>query len=138
MNTQTISVAYVNPPKNPKGPGSIKDTEGRYWKLWTKDTPLDQFAVGQSYDIVFETDQYQGKDQHTIKRATPRGGAVAPNNGNGQAPRQPTAPTDAERMFTCSLLNAFIQAGKIDLSPGELTSSTNLLRSVWQETFGAK
>lgn len=138
LNTQTISVAYINPPKSPKGPGSVKDTDGRYWKLWTRDTPLDQFAVGQSYDVVFETSTYQGKDEYTIKRATPRGAPVKPNNGNGHAPRQPTDPTDAERMFTCSLLNAFIQAGKVDLDEGSLTQSTNMLRSVWQETFGAQ
>lgn len=134
MQTQTVSVAYVNPPKNPKGPGSIKDTEGRYWKVWPKDTPLDRFVVGQSYDVAFETEQYQGKDQYIVKTATPRG---APVQSQAQTPRQPTAPSDGRRMFICSIVNAYIQAGKLDLRSDSLVNAINVVGSAYDQTLGA-
>ena len=137
MSQQTITIAFVNQPRQAGGKkGSVKDTEGRYWGVWAD--KLGQYQVGQSYDITFETTQWQGKDQHTIKSATARGAPVAANNGNGMTPRQPTAPTDAERMFVCSLLNAGIQSGKIDVSENSVGAATNMLRRVWQGTFGAQ
>ena len=47
-----------------------------------------------------------------------------------------TCAKDAERMFTCSILNAFIQAGKVDLNGPQLVNHTLMLRKVWQHTFG--
>jgi hypothetical protein len=47
-----------------------------------------------------------------------------------------THPRDAERMFTCSILNAFIQTGRIDNDVAALTDAVNKLRDVWRNTFG--
>lgn len=135
MQQTTITVQYVNQPRASGGKkGSVKDSEGRYWGVWAD--KLDQFKAGQSYDILYETSQWQGKDQHTIKSASARGAAVPATNGH-TTPRQPTAPTDAERMFVCSILNAFIQAGKVDLHQPSVTAAVNMLRDTWQTTFGA-
>lgn len=137
MHTQTITVQYINPPKQQGGKkGSVKDTEGRYWGVWAD--KLGQYEQGKSYDILYETTQWQGKDQHTIKSASPRGAGVAPAANGNATPRQPTAPTDAERMWVCSLMNASIQSKQIPLTPDALTSQTNMFRQVWQDTFGAK
>ena len=46
-----------------------------------------------------------------------------------------TCPRDAERMFVCSTLNAFIQAGKVHLEPEQLASATMMLRRLWQYAF---
>jgi hypothetical protein len=39
-------------------------------------------------------------------------------------------------MFVCSLMNAGIQAGQINLGEDDLTSTVTSLRFVWQQTFG--
>ena len=49
---------------------------------------------------------------------------------------RPTAPRDAERMFVCSTLNAFIQTGRINDDVETLTRAVRDLRQVWAETFG--
>lgn len=53
---------------------------------------------------------------------------------NGQYYR-PTDPQDAERMFTCALLVAFIGAGKIEGS-AQLVGATQAIRDAWRKTFG--
>lgn len=59
-----------------------------------------------------------------------------PQNGNGNGYYRPTAPRDAERMFVCSTLNAFIQTGRVDATGQTLVDYVNTLREVWQATFG--
>ena len=140
MQQATITVQYVNQPKGPRGPGSIKDTEGNYWKVWpTTKKPggatLDSFAVGGTYSIGYDPGEYQGKPDNTITSVTQT--AAPATNGHKLPPRQETAPTDAERMFCCSILNASIQAGKIDFTTTGLIEAVNDLRSVWKYTFGA-
>src|SRR3984893_1568214 len=49
-----------------------------------------------------------------------------------------TCPRDAERMFVCSTLNAFIQAGKVHLEPEQLASATMMLRRLWQNASTGK
>ena len=46
-----------------------------------------------------------------------------------------TCSRDAERMFVCSTLNAFIQAGKVHLEPEQLAAATMMLRRLWQYAF---
>ena len=50
---------------------------------------------------------------------------------------RPTSPRDAERMFVCSTLNAFIQTGRVDCHVEVLASYVNTLRDVWAATFGS-
>lgn len=142
MQQATIQVQFVNQPKTATGPGSVKDSNGKYWKVWSPkkqgDPSLDDFVAGGTYSITYKPGTYQGKPDDTITSVTQTAGAVAPKtNGHTIAPRQSTSPTDAERMFTCSLLNAFIQAGKVELSPDEVEGATLMLRGIWQNTFGA-
>ena len=58
-------------------------------------------------------------------------------NGNGNGWYRPTHPRDAERMFTCSILNALIEKGYVRDDVDGLKRAVNDLRQVWQETFGA-
>ena len=62
---------------------------------------------------------------------------VPQQNGNGNGYYRPTAPRDAERMFVCSVLNAFIQTGRIADDVATLTTAVKNLRLVWADTFGA-
>lgn len=76
-----------------------------------------------------------------MRQARSLGAAATPpaeprrENGNGNYYR-PTAPRDAERMFVCSTLNAFIQTGRVECDGAELAHRVNVLREVWQTTFG--
>jgi hypothetical protein len=65
MKTETVTVAFVNPPKTPKGPGNIKLSDGRYVKVWPDD--LGHFDKGGSYEIKIEEEQYQGKTYYNFK-----------------------------------------------------------------------
>ena len=87
MPTATITAEYVNPPKG-KGPGNIKDSTGRYYKVWRESkvpgTPtLSQFEVGKTYDIEYKDDgEYNGKPQYMIT-AIKSTSATTSTNGNG-------------------------------------------------------
>lgn len=65
MHSATIEVSYVNPPKSEKGPGNIKDSDGNYWKVWPD--MLAKFKAGGTYTVSYTKDDYQGKEQRTIK-----------------------------------------------------------------------
>jgi hypothetical protein len=150
MQQATITVAFVNPPKSPTGPGSVKDTEGKYWKVWTPKKPgdpsLENFVAGGVYSVTYKPGMYQGKPDDTITSVTQVGAAAAAPNGHAPAPRtngysptrQATDPTDAERMFVCANLVAFIKAGAIQPDLTDVVGTTNMLRDVWTNTFGAK
>ena len=101
---------------------------------------------GERYEI-----QYQGdlKLVTSFKHITPHGHQATgneaprtPQQGNGkkmdtQNYFRPTSPRDAERMFVCSTLNAFIQTGRVPNEVPALVSYVTALRDVWQQTFGA-
>ncbi len=88
------------------------------------------------------TDNYPGRQAQAVRpspqpqRTAPvqHHHEPAPQNGNGNY--RPTHPRDAERMFCCSILNAFIQTGRINNDVAALTDAVTKLRQVWQETFG--
>ena len=80
MQSATVVCRYINPPKSPKGPGSIKDETGRYWKCWPKE--LSFFKEGNSYQLGFETEIYQGKESYIV-RAVAEAPAFRSDNGSG-------------------------------------------------------
>ena len=144
MQTATITVKYLNPPKSPKGPASVKDANGTYWSFWTRDIPLDRFVVGGTYTVGYDTSQYNGKDQYTIKEVMDAGGQVtvvkpgaplpsvpATNghaNGNGNGQRD-------EFIFVCGALNHAIGNG-LELTVTNLVPTVQVLRDTYKQTFG--
>lgn len=137
----TITVKYVNPPKG-KGPASVKDDKGVYWKFWTtgkNPIDLETFREDQAYTVGYKTEQYNGKDQYTITDVLPSGHAPSaprPAAANG-GKYAPTDDKTAERIYVCGGLNAAITAGKVDVfMPDDVVSATESLRSAYQATFG--
>jgi hypothetical protein len=142
LETATVKVQYVNMPKEGKKKGSIRDSEGDYYGVWAD--KLHDFQAGETYEITFrENNGYRDvvavkrapapkvaeeKPYTVVKTADPRPAA------NGYY--RPTSPRDAERMFVCSILNAFIQTGRIENDGPALSHAVNTLRAVWGETFG--
>jgi len=152
----SITVQYVNPPKG-KGPASVKDTSGIYWKVWTtgkSPIPLETFREGGTYSVAYKTEQYQGKDQHTIvsvengqaeftPHPAPSAVTVKPNGGPALTIHAKPAsgyddnPAKAERIFVEGALNRAIQNGKVDVySLDELVAAIDNLRSAYQQTLG--
>jgi hypothetical protein len=152
----TIVVAYVNPPKPGQKSASIKDTDGLYY--WIKPAEMPLYQVDGKYEISFITTQSNGYTNRTIKsveavqqRAQPARQAAPPQqrtapmqqqqapqsppNGNGFY--RPTHPRDAERMFVCASLGHFIDRGTVTLDSTQLVDAVNVIRAVWQATFGA-
>lgn len=141
MQTAQITVKYINPPKG-KGPASVKDATGKYWKFWTREIPLETFAENGCYTIGYKTEKYNDQDQFYIQQAM-ENGSVAPAaatpkvNGHSNGKYQPTDNATSERIFVCGALNAAVGAGKVDVyAPDELVSAVEALRSAYQATFG--
>lgn len=72
MSKTSIQVQYVNQPKNPKGPGSIKTNEGVYYKVWPHSknggANLSQFEVGKTYELEYDTEEYNGKPSYVARK----------------------------------------------------------------------
>lgn len=144
MPKATIEVQYVNEPQEGRKSGSVKDATGTYYYVWPDMLP--KFEIGKTYEIMFEdsVSKSNGRTYHTVKTVTPVNGATngagaswgksKPSTGNGTY--RETSARDAERMFVCSILNASIQAGKVEFNGAELKRAVIGLRSVWAETFG--
>ena len=70
----------------------------------------------------------------SVNQHVPPSQNSTPQNGNGFY--RPTHPRDAERMFTTATLGHFIDRGIVTLDPGSIADAVNVLREVWQATFG--
>ena len=139
MLQASVNVRFLNPPKG-KGPASIKDADGNYYKFWTtgkKAIPLDSFKEGMTYSVGYESEDYQGKEQRTII-AVSKAQEQAPQVGNGKVAEmgRTTSPTDALRMYACALVVAGIKAGQIQFTATDLASATNVAIDAWRATFG--
>jgi len=61
----TITAQYVNPPKDGKPNGSIKDTNGRYWSA--KPEYLSQVQPGMTFGVEYRTSEFNGKTYYFIE-----------------------------------------------------------------------
>lgn len=131
MQVATITVKYVNQPKPGKKMGSIKDTAGNIYGVYPEKLALFQ------QNGTFEIEYKQNGDFKQVVGVKPAGGLSPAPQSNGGGNYRPTSPVDAERMYVCSLVNAGIQAGRIDFTEGAIEAATNAARNAWRNTFGA-
>ena len=136
---ETVTVKYVNPPKDGKKRGTIKTTDDQFIGVWADKIHL--FEVGKTYELEMTETESNGVTYRNVKtvkmvETPPAQVAAAAAAVSGGGTYRETCAKDAERMFTCSILNAFIQAGKVDLNGPQLVNHTLMLRKVWQHTFG--
>lgn len=158
MQTATIEVVFVKPPADGKQYGSVKTTNNDWWPV--KQDRIKEFETGNKYELAYTESDKGFKNIIGVKKIVtqpePRGEFTEfrePERRNGSTlmpaasaqpkPAQqqngyyrPTALRDAERMFVCSLLNAFIETGRCECDANELKARVEVLRKVWQETFG--
>jgi hypothetical protein len=95
-----ITPEYIDPPKNGgKGPWSVK-YNNVYYRAWPD--MAQQMTVGQTYECVVATEEYNGKPQHNIKSVNVAAG------GQAGVPTQEPPPT-AKRSVDPTPANIFIQ-----------------------------
>ena len=135
MHTETIQVQYVNPP-NPGGKkGSIKTTDGKLFGVWAN--KLSEFKPNETYAVEYTEEEWRGQTYRTITKAALEANRTAsPSPQPSRNSHRETSPTDAERMFVCSLLKAEIGAGKLALTTKELIEAIERTRAAWAKTFG--
>ena len=101
-----------------------------------------QFEVGKTYEIELSetkvgTTTYQ--NVKTVKMvASPEPAptvALKANSGSYNNYRE-MSPKDAEGSFVCATLGALIRAGEVKNDKAQLWATTNMLRALWQHTFG--
>ena len=147
MQTATIEVKYVNQPKEGKQYGSIKAVSGDSWPV--KKERIREFEEGNTYALAYTEGnngfrniigvkrivqpEPQGDFQQVSEPQRPAQQAKAPANGNYY---RPTSPRDSERMWTCATLGHFIDRGSVELNEDALTHAVNMLRAVYQKTYG--
>jgi hypothetical protein len=151
MPKETITVKYLNPPREGKKRGSIKTTDDRFFGVFPETIHL--FNVGGTYEIEYTDGEYANVKPGSVKQvasSAPLVPAVAPpppragEGGEGEALAhvrtdyfRQTHPIDAERMFVCSLLNAAIAKGLVTLDRKQLAETTLMLRGLWNYAFVA-
>jgi hypothetical protein len=121
-----IQVAETHPPKAGKKLGTVKTATGESFGIWPD--KLSGLQVGGRYEIEFDENEFNGRTYRKITKALPVG---TPSNTG-------TSPSDAEWQFVCSLLNAAIAAGKLQIQTDALVAAINTTRTAWANTFGAR
>ncbi|HWX14329.1 MAG TPA: hypothetical protein VNY06_05660 [Methylocella sp.] len=158
MQTATIAVTYVGPPKQGKQYGFIKGADNTTFPV--KQDRIREFEPGNTYELAYTEGTNGFKNIIGVKRivqqAEPRGeyteiteptqrrnGATltpAVTQAKPQAPQngyyRPTAPKDSERMWTCAILGHIIDRGGVELNEASLIDAVNTLRGVYQKTYG--
>jgi hypothetical protein len=137
MPNLTMTVKYVNPPKQGKQRGSIKGTDDQILGVFAD--KMHTFEPGQTYDIEYTETASNGVTYRNVKSATRIETAAAaassmPAQSNNTY--RETSPVDGKRMFVCANLTALIRAGKVENDKASLWATTQLLANLWEHTFG--
>jgi hypothetical protein len=153
METAIVDVTLVRQPGDGKKYGSIKGSSDDWWPV--KIDRIREFEAGNKYELAFTKSETGFKNIIGVKKIVaqpePRGEFAEfrePQKQNGAAPAQakpqapqngyyrPTAPRDSERMWTCAILGHIIDRGAVELNEEAMIHAVNLLRAVYQKTYG--
>ncbi len=131
-----IDVSFINPPKPGKKNGSIKTKDDVIYGV--KPDMLSLFEQRGIYDIEFSTTKFNNQDYKTVTSVQRVQEAPKPSAASAGSSGKYSATDDriAERIFVCGALNASISGGHVDLNTEHLTNLVNILRLVWDDTFG--
>jgi len=142
MSTITMTIARINPPKPDKKRGTLEGTDGVRIGVFAE--KLHLFNVGNTYEIEHTDGEYRNvlsarQVSAPVVSLDAARAAAAPTAAQFQTKEfgWQTHPVDAERMFVCSILNAAITAGRVNLDRKELAETTMMLRGLWNYAFVA-
>lgn len=130
MPIEQITVAYVNPPKDGAKKGSVKDMHGRYFGVWPD--KLAQYEKGQTYEVEYDTQEYNGKTYRHIKRIV---SGAASGGGTRPAMRAATSDSKSVEMAVMGIIGrAFHGTGMVP-DEASLTAMVRTVRLAWENGF---
>lgn len=138
-----ITVAGITPPAIGKKQGKIIDSLGNSWNVWGD--KLHLYAMGQTYNITYEVNEFNNKQFNVIKTVSPASGQPQPQRAVAQPPAQPQPPVGIqlsakdEMIFVCGIMNNSV--GNSNVNPFELTTAELIgmmqkAQQVWRNTMG--
>ena len=122
-NTETIKVAYVNEPQAGKKQGTIKTEDGRYFGVYPD--KLNQFQVGNTYEIEYSSRQWNGKTLHSVTGVKSSSTSQS-TNGNGAQ-----APTSGDDIRWGNAKNVAAQLIRAGISPDNFSAFAELANLVY-------
>ena len=137
---KTITVAKINHAAAGKKRNVVISTDGETFGVWPEKIAL--FKVGNTYDVEIDERVLNGMVLHNITDARPSdkpAAATSPDRQAGkQTSRQVRQADNSEQIFVCCALKELIRAGEVKNDKRQLWETTNMLRQLWQHTFGAE
>lgn len=139
----TITIAGIQPPAPGKKQGKVHDTTGKSWNVWGD--KLHNFAMGQSYSITYDTNEFNGAQFDVIKSFTPASGGPAQQAPQPAQPRAPIQqynpqPTAKDEMiFVCGALNNSLSNPNINpmmMTGPDIIGLVEKFRMTWRNTLG--
>lgn len=129
MTTATVTVKFVNQPKQGKKMGSIRTQELGFINVWPD--KLSNFVAGQKYTIDYAD---EGGFKKLVKVSEKEATAEPPWEPPGDT--QPHVDPTPERIYVCGIVNAFVSTGKFEPTALNLAALTSAARQAWAQTFG--
>lgn len=121
--------------KDGKRMGYIKTAENDWFNV--PPNLLAQFKRGEVCTVEYVAKPRDGGGEW--RDITKKISSIAPPpEPKHQDSRPPTNPTDSQRMWSCAILEAFIRAGKVDLSITSLAEANKIVTTVYANSFGSK
>lgn len=136
-----ITVAGITPPAPGKKQGKIHDTTGKSWNVWGD--KLHNYAIGMSYNITYDTNEFNGAQFNVIKTAVvaaeqpPQAQMAKPQMQPQQYGLAPTAKD--EQIFVCGALNNAMANQNINpmmLTGPDIIGLVEKFRMAWRNTLG--
>jgi hypothetical protein len=141
MSTLTMTIKSIKPPSADKKRGILIGSDDQIIGVFAEKISL--FQTGHTYEIDYSETSSSGNTYRNVKGAKeidgpkPEAGAAKPAPAsNGYNSYRETCAKDAERMFVCANLVALIRAGEVKCDKRQLWDATQMLRGLWQHTFG--
>lgn len=142
IETATITAKYINPPKTPKGPGSIRDADGHYWKAWPD--LLAKVKQGARIEVEYERGEYMGKETRTIKKIVGESASVPMMKATVSAPTAEAflaqGYTEKDKLiYVECILKALLGNPAIDpsrVTAQDVANMTKIGLSAWAIAFG--
>lgn len=125
MQTATIDVSFVNPPKPGKKMGSVKTRDDDFYLVFPED--LAKFSPGQTYQVNYETNNFNGTDFKTIKFPKTRQPSRVPAKANGH--------TQSVEMFVMGTIGRCLQGAGTFPEAAQLTEWVRDARKAWEDGF---
>ncbi len=154
MTAATITVQAKQSPAIGKKQGKIQDTNGDLWNVWGD--KLANYREGVTYDIQYETSEFNGHTFNLIKSANPsnnkpstgalpRDGWPGPTGNIAERMQSggpgfaiPPTPKD-EMIFVCGVVNNAMSNANVnpfETTLTELIAMVDKARSAWRNTLG--